>query len=389
MATTLMPPGAQATRELEIPKTTSQPPPGKRLDYLDALKVALIVLVVAHHAGQSFGPTGGAWPLYNDERAPFLARFFTVNAAFFMGLFFLISAYFVPASFEHKGPARFLKERFVRLGTPIAVLVGGGLLYAFIQIVVVHGGSPWAALEQTWSSVFIDQHLMHFWFLDQLLIYSTLYVLWRALTARRLSAGPVPLPGTAVIVAFALALALVTFLVRTVYPVDSWTVLFGALTAEPAHLPQYASLFVVGVLAYQGQWLTSMSTRRGMLWLAIGIALAALWYVYPLGPGGGISIGSLIRSTWEAFLCVSLSIGLLTLFREFVASPPRLVLMMAPAAYGVYIIHVFLVVPLQFAVIGLSAAPLLKFALVVLLAIPITFALAALLRRLRVLLAVL
>ena len=45
-----------------------------------------------------------------------------VNAAFFMGLFFLISAYFVPSSFERKGTWTFLKDRFLRLGIPFALV---------------------------------------------------------------------------------------------------------------------------------------------------------------------------------------------------------------------------------------------------------------------------
>jgi acetylornithine deacetylase/succinyl-diaminopimelate desuccinylase-like protein len=32
----------------------------------------------------------------------------------------------------------------------------------------------------------------------------------------------------------------------------------GFLFSEVAHLPQYASMFVIGVLAYRGQWLGSM-----------------------------------------------------------------------------------------------------------------------------------
>jgi surface polysaccharide O-acyltransferase-like enzyme len=388
MATTLTAPGEEAGRELDV-STTDRLEKRERFAYLDALKVALIVLVIAHHAGQSFGPTGGAWPVYNDERAPILDKFFTVNAAFFMGLFFLISAYFLPASFEQKGPSRYLRERFVRLGTPIAVLFGGGLLYAAVQIVIFQGGSVWTAVQHTWSSIVIDQHLQHFWFLDQLLIYSVVYVVWRMVTARRSSTEPLAVPGNSVIFAFTLALALVTFLVMVEYPMNRWIVLFGILTTEPAHLPQYASLFLVGLLAYQGRWLTRMSTRQGMLWLGIGLALSALWCVRPFGATGGFSVDTLMRSTWEAFECVGLCVGLLVLFREVVSSLPRLLQIMAPSAYGVYIIHVYLVVPLQVAVIGLAAPPLVKFALVVLLAAPISFALAALLRHLPVLRAVL
>jgi len=381
MATTLMAPGAKATRD-GVDATTKTPPHPRRLEYLDALKVALIVLVIAHHAGQAFGPTGGAWPIYNDERAPILDKFFTINAAFFMGLFFLISAYFVPASFEHKGPVKYLKERFVRLGTPLGVLLGGALLYELFQIVIVKGGSLWTAIASAWSSMVLDQHFMHLWFLDQLLIYSALYVGWRMLTARRSSSAMLPVPSNLAIIGFALALAGATFAVLIVSPVNTWTVLFGVFTTEPAHLPQYASLFVVGLLAYQGQWFARMSTRQGMLWLGIGLALSAVWCIRPFGATGGFSIGTLMRSTWEAFECVGLCIGLIVLFRECVSSLPRLVRMMAPNAYGVYIIHIFIVVPLQVAMIGLVAAPLVKFALVVLLAVPICFTLVALLRRL-------
>src|SRR5215475_4346458 len=93
-----------------------------RLDYLDTLKVLLTVLVIAHHAGQPYGPTGGRWPLFDAQRATILGPFFSVNAAFFMGLFFMISAYFLPSSFDRKGVSTFLKDRLLRLGIPFVVV---------------------------------------------------------------------------------------------------------------------------------------------------------------------------------------------------------------------------------------------------------------------------
>jgi glucans biosynthesis protein C len=36
-----------------------------------------------------------------------------------MGIFFLISAYFTPGSYDHKGGAFFLRDRLVRLGLPL------------------------------------------------------------------------------------------------------------------------------------------------------------------------------------------------------------------------------------------------------------------------------
>jgi peptidoglycan/LPS O-acetylase OafA/YrhL len=49
-----------------------------RLLFIDNLRIALIVLVVAHHAGQAYGP-GGWWYFENPDRAPILGAFFTVN----------------------------------------------------------------------------------------------------------------------------------------------------------------------------------------------------------------------------------------------------------------------------------------------------------------------
>ncbi|MEH7239365.1 acyltransferase family protein, partial [Bacillus sp. JJ1562] len=88
------------------------------LYFIDNIKIALIMLVVAHHAGQPYGP-GGWWYFLDDESINWLGRFFSVNAAFFMSMFFFLSAYFLPQSIARKGPERFLKERLIRIGIPL------------------------------------------------------------------------------------------------------------------------------------------------------------------------------------------------------------------------------------------------------------------------------
>ncbi len=91
-----------------------------RLFFIDNLRIGLIALVVAHHAGQAYGPTGGWWYITNPERASVLGAFFTVNRSFFMSLFFMISGYFLPQSFDRK-EKDFLKDRSRRLGIPLLV----------------------------------------------------------------------------------------------------------------------------------------------------------------------------------------------------------------------------------------------------------------------------
>ncbi len=100
--------------------------PTSRIYFLDNLKVLLAVLVVLHHAAQPYGPGGGWWIAsepYNILDFVVLGIFMAVNASFFMGLFFMISAYFVPSSLERKGAAKFMKDRLVKLGVPILIFM--------------------------------------------------------------------------------------------------------------------------------------------------------------------------------------------------------------------------------------------------------------------------
>ena len=81
--------------------------------YLDNLKVFLTVLVIAHHAMIPF-TGGGGWPYVPsnaEERMPYMWHFLSTNAAFFMGLFFMISGYFVPKSFDRQGFAHFVGKK--------------------------------------------------------------------------------------------------------------------------------------------------------------------------------------------------------------------------------------------------------------------------------------
>ena len=93
-----------------------------RIVYLDNLRIALTILVIAHHVGQAYGPTGGYWPVQEAARAAVLGPFFTVNRSFFMSLFFMISGYFMVSAYKRHGFRAFVLSRLVRLGIPCNLL---------------------------------------------------------------------------------------------------------------------------------------------------------------------------------------------------------------------------------------------------------------------------
>jgi len=129
----------------------------KRLYYLDNLKVCLTVLVIMHHAGQAYG-NGGDWaytPSNPAEFMPWIWHFFSTNAAFFMGLYFFISGYFVPRSFDKQGFKQFIQKKLLRLGIPL-LFMGG--------IIGILTGKP---------------EIGHMWFVESLLVFCLVYALIR------------------------------------------------------------------------------------------------------------------------------------------------------------------------------------------------------------------
>jgi glucan biosynthesis protein C len=370
----------------QVGRTEVKASAATRIVFLDALKVGLTVLVIAHHAGQAYGPTGGQWPIFSPERSPLLGPFFSVNAAFFMGLFFLISGYFVPQAFDRKGAFTFLGDRLRRLGIPMlawALLVTGPLLYFSADA----PRSFWQFLGSLYPDE-IPTLFAHLWFVAHLLVCAIGYTLWRLLT-RRVNLAAVnqtPLPTHVTLLAYTLLLGLATAVVRIWYPIDRWATLL-VVPAEIAHLPQDLSLFVLGILAYRNDWLRRLPTATGMTWLGVGLAAAVARYAYSLGEWQWLSSDSAVThlgwNLWEAVICVGLSVGLLVLFRERLnGGAGRLLPAVAGAAYAAYIVHLLVVVGLQFSLISVPLPPFSKFVLVSLVGAPLSFGIGHLLRQL-------
>lgn len=369
-----------------------------RLLFTDNLKLMLTLLVIAQHAAQPYGPTTGSWPVANDERTFVLAPFLAVNAAFFMALFFLLAGYFTPGAYDRKGAAQFLRDRLVRLGVPFvffSLLVFGPISYGSYAAESTNPLSFWQFIAQRYlgGDVFQAGHL---WFIALLLLLSVCYLLYRQFAPPALAEAAPGAPSGRAILLFTLALACAVFLVRIWSPVDQWTHMLRFIPVEPAHLPQYISFYVLGILAYRRGWFTSLAAPIGMRWLWIGLAAAVARYVYSIGApllhdiapvpviiaDGGANWRALVWSLWESLICVGLSVGLLTLFRERLDQQSRLVALLAACSYAVYLLHLWLVIGLQFGLDDVALPPWSKFLLVLVAGTLLSFGASSLLRRL-------
>jgi glucans biosynthesis protein C len=351
----------------------------KRLVFIDALRVAAIVFVIVHHAAQAYGPTGGSWPVHDRAQSDWFTPFYTANSAFGMGLMFLLAGYFVAPSYDRKGARLFIKERWLRIGIPLASLV----LLVHLPLAYLLAGTPGplqflvGLYERGWQPIYL-----HLWFVAHLLLYCLVYAGLRRISEPSDDAPmKLALPSHAAIASFVVALALITWSVRIWYPVDKWVPFLWVMPAEPAHLPQYMAFFAAGVVAYRGEWFRRMPTAAGLIWLTVGvIASSGIYVVYAFGPWselmatGGSGPSSLIRSGWETVIAVGLSVGLIIAFRELFDRSNRPLKAMATASFGAYILHPAIVVALQAAITDLTLAAFAKFAVVSMLGTAAAFA---------------
>ena len=325
----------------------------KRLYYLDYLKVALTVLVVFHHAAIPYSP-GGEWAYttsHPDEMMPWIWHFLSTNASFFMGLFFLISGYFVPRSFDGQGAMTFVRKKLVRLGIPVLLMT--------ILLTALTG----------------QLEVGHMWYVEGLLVMCIIYALIRLAVKPINAECRLTFEG---LLTVALLMGVGGMMIRQVSPQDNWIWLLGFIKIEPAHYLQYVMMFVMGVLAYRFQWLERMSNTMGAVALVIGVAFCVGNY---LRDGGA---WNLLVVQWfgvyESLLCVFLCFGLLWLFRVCANRPNALMNWCARQAYGAYIVHLFVLLGIQFATDGLVMPGIVKFFMIAITATVLSFVLTYLLR---------
>ncbi len=357
--------------------------------YLDRLRIGLTMLVVLHHVAMAYGAGGLAF-YYVDLPETIISRnllvFVLFNQAWFMGAFFLVAGYFTPRSLDRKGTRDFLSSRLIRLGIPL-------VLYSAVLNPLAMTG--WFHVDEqlgpmTWETFrYLDHVRMGpTWFLALLMIFSAGYAIWRLVAGRRSErSSTAPVPGAMWIVGFILALAGTEYLLRLSLAVgESWAG-FPSL----AYLPQYLAFFALGTVAYRGDWLRRIPITTGMVGLVVAAGASVLlfplafsgdWFSLELTEALNSAMGdggwqSAVYALWDAALAVGLSLGLIVLLRETTAREGAMGRFLTRNSYGTYVVHIPIVVYIAVVVANTELAHTERFALTALIAVPLSFLVAA------------
>jgi glucans biosynthesis protein C len=371
-----------------------------RLYFVDNLRTLIIILVIVSHLAITYGSVSPWYyvePTCNDGLAyESLSIFLLVNQSYLLGLLFLISGYFTPEAYDRKGPGAFLKSRLLRLGIPLIVFT-----FLLNPLTAMLGRLDMSAdIARNLAQFNGQQYLANLatgpmWFVLVLLYLDFGYVVWRMATQNRLAPqlNRNGMFGYASIGVLIITLALVTHLLRIVIPVAMYIPhlwFFGV-----SYLPQYLCFFILGVIAYRRDWFRRIPFSMGVA--GFGIALAGLLLLFPLAVfgrmfsldlrnltmefmGGG-DWQSGVYTLWDTSFAVGMSLGLITLFRKVGDRTGKLRDLMSRQSYTVYFTHTPIIVLIAVGLHYLPIANLPKFGLAAVLAVPLCFGIAYLVRK--------
>lgn len=341
----------------------SAAPAAGRVEFISRYKGLLATLVVLIHTGITYGGIGG-WDFVEAHEVLWLKVLTTTinsfSQSFVLGAFFFISAYFLPRSLEKKGPARFLLDRFIKLGIPY-------LLYYFLIMPVLAALGDWGeGVPIDFGSYFHYCNSGPLWFIEALLLFTLVYLiikLVRRSPGRKLFAPG--LPGRPAILTYILAAAVLGFAARLVFPIG-WTI----HNLQLGFFPMYIILFAAGIKAGEEKWLERVSDLRLAPWLPIAVVGMVLYLpVMILGGAltnqgepflGGFTWQAAAYALWEAAVGTSLFITTLVLAARRQWRSTGVGASFAGASFGIYLMHGMVIIPLAIAMQPLPLHPALK-----------------------------
>jgi len=368
-----------------------------RLLYIDNLRWIMIMLVLSMHAAVTYSHLG-SWYFMEDSPVslPETFTFATYQVflqSFFMGFLFFIAGYFVPRAYDTKGAIKFLKDRAYRLGLPLLFFVFLLQPLSVYCIFLFDKQAPWSSFGELYGRYIHKGWWLSgtgpLWFCEALLIFCIVYTLFRVISRKwgvMRSYGK-KIPSKATIWGFIALITIASFLVRFPWPNGT-----NFYNLQFCYFSQYIFFFCAGILAYRGDWLNRISPEMGNYWGRVGLIGGIILWLGGIFLGGalkgdltpyrgGLHWQSLVECFRDQLAGVGISIFLLAWFRRRFHQQGKLAGYFSASAFAVYVFHTPVLITLSKIMIGLHLPLLLKFMLLTLLAILVTYMLSSLVLR--------
>lgn len=369
--------------------STDAAPVPERLHALDALRGIALLLGIVLHAAMSFVPIAPRIWLIQDTHPSLLLGLLTFTIHVFrMTTFFLMAGFFAHMSFHRRGSMGFVKDRLQRIALPL--VIGWPLVYVPMYLIVIWASHfPNGGWSRVWPPVLPNFPVTHLWFIYVLLeLYVAMLLLRSAIVwldasgalrtvLDRVFAWIMRNPLAPVILAIPIGMA---------FCLDPrWVNSMGVRTPDQSLITNaqawicFGTAFGVGWLLHRQIGLLRILERR---WLAhlllavglilIGFVISGVMFSAPGAPKLPVSFATLrlvsaILYAPAIWITTFAAIGLALRFMSGFSPAWRY---LADASYWLYLIHLPIVMALQVALSQLDWPGLIKFAVILVVALP-------------------
>ena len=371
-----------------------------RVAFLDNIRTLMVVLVIVYHSVAAYAIVAPHWIVHDTSTwaADIIRELLDV---FMMPVLFFAAGYFALSSLKKKGLWGFLKDKVKRLLVPWALTVLIILPLAIYDQPVKHVRPFWkywlsylgsfeARLRFSQAPVGPTTQAIY-WFISLLFAFFLLFTLIYAL-ARRWRGGAIhpamrkSTSGHSVPVAlavFGLLTSAAYFILLLFIPDSSWLTLYMFLEFQVTRLVTFAGYFAFGVYAQSRGWFADGRPLGSLTsWGAFCFVLAVAYLVFGQSMFAdtagtvNLTVGYLLIFAFlRSFLLLSLLVILVSFGVRYWNHASGLDRQLAAASYNIYLVHFFIVVALQAALLRwISGAVPVKITIVFLAALALSFA---------------
>ena len=373
--------------------STAAAPASERLHALDALRGGALLLGIVLHAAMSFVPATPRFWFIQDTHPSLLLGLLTFTIHVFrMTTFFVMAGFFARMGLHRRGAQGFVRDRLQRIGLPL--VIGWPIIFTPMYLIAIWASHfPNGGWSRNWPPELPNFPLAHFWFLYVLLeLYVAMLLLRGAIvwldasgTLRtvidRLFVRIIRNPLAPLVLAIPIGIAF-GFDPRWGPSMEVRTPDHSLVTNAQAWIG-FGTAFGVGWLLHRQADLLRLIERRWLAHLLLALALILTCFVLAgvmvSAPGAPklpfssdtLKPVSMILYASAIWMTTFAALGLALRFMSGFSPTWRY---LADASYWLYLIHMPIVMVLQVALSQLDWPGLLKFALILVVAIPLMLA---------------
>lgn len=285
----------------------------KRYYGLDNLKTIICLIVVTVHVMIPYTDMDVNWYFRPELPNETLTENPIMNFIKICGMaiFFMVSGYFIPTSYDKQGFKTFVWKKTKRLLIPA---------FAIFALSIICTPYP----------------MFHVWFLQILFFFSLLYALFRLITGWRIKEGSKLELSLPILAGYFLLICGTNLIIRQKFYVCHFTLLFDLFLIEPAKMMEYILTFLFGAIARRFNWFWPQSKK---LVIEVCVVIIITYIIKERYITLDNYIGSRLYTILESSFCLFGSLMIIWFFNKFLNISNKLIASISENSMGIYLIH--------------------------------------------------